>query len=343
MVEIGVPRERITELIADLPPYVSVLTTWGVRPEFDRTGEHVYFLHRLIGDVFKVNIRTREITSVTADVFHRGIQRCHVLANGDLLLGVGDLLTGDIQRDKERLFMYVMKQDEPTKLYPLGEWFNEGAAVSRSSLRIAWTAGVGPNDQVQMRMGEIVYRDGTPYLADVRTVLSLASSEQIVHVETQDFVPPQDRQLLFTRYYGPMGDPYRNAEVCSLDLVSGEVTDLSHAPESYDEAEGVFPDGRWTMIESDRHLPAALRNKYKVDIFRMRLDGSGQVEQLADLAQRFPETHRSDNPVVDPTGRYIAYQYGFSQGGGAKGRGIFLLDLQKLEAWKKDRAAEFPP
>jgi len=83
------------------------------------------------------------------------------------------------------------------------------------------------------------------------------------------------------------------------------------------------------MVESDRHLPKELRNKYKVDIFRLKLDGSGEAEQLADLAQRFPDTLRSDNPVVDRTGRYVAYQFGFSRGAGARGQGILLLDLQK--------------
>jgi hypothetical protein len=98
-----------------------------------------------------------------------------------------------------------------------------------------------------------------------------------------------------------------------------------------DEDEGVGRAGceNDIMVESDRHLPKELRNKYKVDIFRLKLDGSGEAEQLADLAQRFPDTLRSDNPVVDRTGRYVAYQFGFSRGAGARGQGILLLDLQK--------------
>ena len=43
-----------------------------------------------------------------------------------------------------------------------------------------------------------------------------------------------------------------------------------------------------------------------------RLGVAGDVQQLADLAQRFPDTLRSDNPVVDKSGRYVAYQFGFS-------------------------------
>lgn len=67
--------QTIEEVTRSLPPHVSVLTTWGMRPEWDETSENVYFLHRLVGDVFKVNVRTREITPVTVNVHHGGTSR----------------------------------------------------------------------------------------------------------------------------------------------------------------------------------------------------------------------------------------------------------------------------
>ena len=317
--------QTIEELTRSLPPYVSVLTTWGMRPEWDETSENVYFLHRLVGDVFKVNVKTREITPVTVNVHHGGIQRCLVLSNGDLLLGIGDIDTGDIERDKEKLGLFVLKKNEPTRLYPLGETCEEGPAVSRKSLKIAWTTP----GQLDIRVGEIVYESGVPKLVDRKTIVSYREATGIVRLETQDFRPPDDRELVFTHYSGNAGDPFFNSEVYGYDFASGKIVDYTKSPESYDEAEGIFPDGQFTMIESDRHLPKELRNKYKVDIFRLKLDGSGETEQLADLAQRFPDTLRSDNPVVDRTGRYVAYQFGFSRGAGARGQGILLLDLQK--------------
>jgi hypothetical protein len=97
--------QTIEEMTRDLPPQMSVLTTWGVRPEWDETGDNVYFLHRLLGDVFKINLKTRAISAVTSHLHHPGIQRCMCLSNGDLLLGIGDINTGDMERDKAKLAM----------------------------------------------------------------------------------------------------------------------------------------------------------------------------------------------------------------------------------------------
>lgn len=323
---LGLRAQTIEDLTRDLPPHVSVLTTWGVRPEWDETGENVYFLHRLLGDVFKINLTTRAISAVTNHLHHPGIQRCLCLSNGDLLLGIGDIDTGDMERDKAKLAMFVLKKSEPGTLHPLDAVFAEGPAVSKTSLKVAWTLP----GQLQIKQGEIQYDNGIPKLANVKTILDDRQCEEVVRLETQDFRPPHDRELIFTHYHGPVGDPFVNADVHGYNLETGEIIDYTKSPGSYDEAEGIFPDGQWIMIESDRHLPPQWKKKYKVDIFRLKLDGSGEVQQLADLAQRFPATLRSDNPVVDKTGRYVAYQFGFSQGEGARGQGILLLDLDKL-------------
>ncbi len=327
LLTLGVPArtQTIEELAHDLPPGVSVLTTWGVRPEWDETSEHVYFLHRLVGDVFKINVATGEISPVTAHLHHGGIQRAQCLVNGDLLLGIGNINTGDIARDKEKLWLYVLRKGDPTKLHPLGVVCVEGPAVSKTDLQIAWTHP----GQLEISTGRIVYENDVPKLVDVRKVLSYRERTDNVRLETQDFRPPHNRELLFTHYEGPAGDPYVTSSTYGVELATGQVKDYTRLSGGYSEAEGVFPDGEWTMIETDRHLPEGYRRRYKVDAFRLKLDGSGEVEQLADLAQRYPETLRSDNPVVDRTGRYVAYQFGFSRGAGARGQGIFLVDLER--------------
>ena len=44
--------QTIESLIEELPTYFSILTTWGVRPEWDEKSENIYFLNKLVGDVF---------------------------------------------------------------------------------------------------------------------------------------------------------------------------------------------------------------------------------------------------------------------------------------------------
>jgi len=101
-------------------------------------------------------------------------------------------------------------------------------------------------------------------------------------------------------------------------------------PDSYNEAEGIFPDGKYILIESDRHQPMQFKNQYKLDVYKLKLDGSGEVERLADFATRYPGRFRSDNPVVAHNGKWIALQFGFMKGAG-NGQGIFLFDVEKYE------------
>ena len=176
--------QTFEEVTHGLPSYVSVLTTWGVRPEWDETGENVYFLHRLVGDVFKINVKTCAITAVTAHLRHGGIQRAHCLSNGDLLLGIGDSNTGDIERDKTKLAMFVLKKNEPAKLYALDAVFAEGLAVSKTSLQVAWTLP----GQLEIKSGEIQYDHGTPRLVDVKTIISYNDRKDVARLETQGII-----------------------------------------------------------------------------------------------------------------------------------------------------------
>jgi hypothetical protein len=328
------PLPTVAEIAKSLPPYFTLLADYGVRPEWDETSENVYFLDKLVGNVQKINIKTRQVTPVTAHLEHKGVQRVATLSNGDLLLGLSIVATGNITVDKEKLAMYVLKKKENGRLYPLGELFTEGMAVSKRGLKIAWTTP----GQREIRAGEIVYKNGTPTLAGAKTIVSYKDQSPYVRLETQDLRPPDDEELIYTHYWGDARDSYHHAEVYGYNLRTGKTTNYTKSPDSYDEAEGIFPDGRYTMIESDRHHGAELRHKYKVDIYRLKLDGSGEAEQLLDLSARHPQALRSDNPVVDRTGRFVAFQFGFSsRGDGAHGRGILMMDLQAYERAKKSR------
>jgi len=57
--------QTIESVVKELPSHFSILTTWGLRPEWDEKGENIYFLNKMVGDVFKINIKTREVTCVT--------------------------------------------------------------------------------------------------------------------------------------------------------------------------------------------------------------------------------------------------------------------------------------
>jgi len=325
--------QSIEELAKELPPYFSILTTWGVRPDWDEKSENIYFLNKLIGDVFKINIKTREISAVTSGFYHGGIYRAQCLPNGDLLLAMGSNILDANNPEKDRhngLGLYILKKDEPNQPYPLGEVCDEGPAVSKNHLKIAWTLP----GQLEIKMGEVIYKNGIPELSNVHTIISYLDSAAFVRLETQDFRPTSDDELIYTHYWGDEKDQYHHSQAYGFNLLTGKVTKYTNLPDSYNEVEGIFPDGKYTLIESDRHQELQERNKYKIDIYKLKLDGSGKVERLADFSTRYPNKLRSDNPVVNNKGNLIAHQFGYQKGAG-DGRGIFLLDLDAFEKSKK--------
>ena len=324
-----VHAQTIESLIKELPPYFSILTTWGVRPEWDEKSENIYFLNKLVGDVFKINIVTREISQVTSGFYHGGIYRVLCLSNGDLLLAIASNIFDAANPEKDRhngLGLFILTRGNPNKPYPLNVFCDEGPAVSKVSLKIAWTL----KGQREIQMGEIYYDNGIPHIKDVHTVISYKDSSEYVRLETQDFRPPFDEELIYTHYWGDANDQFHHSQVYGFNFKTKIITRYTDLPDSYNEAEGIFPDGKYMVIESDRHQPMEERNKYKLDIYKLKLDGSGKVERLADFSTRYFNRIKSDNPVVNNKGNLIAHQFGFQKGAG-DGRGIFLLDLDAYE------------
>ncbi len=326
--------QTIESLIKELPPYFSILTTWGVRPQWDEKSENIYFLNKLVGDVFKINIATREVSQVTSGFYHGGIHRVLCLSNGDLLLAMGSNIFDATNPEKDRhagLGLYVLTKENPNSPYPLNAFCDEGPAVSKNSMKIAWTL----KGQREIKMGEIYYEKGIPLLKDVHTIISYRDSSDYVRLETQDFRPPLNEELIYTHYWGDAIDQYYNSQVYGFNLITKQITKYTDLPKSYNEAEGIFPCGKYMVIESDRHQPMEERNKYKLDIYKLKLDGSGEVERLADFSTRYFNKIKSDNPVVNKEGNIIAHQFGFQKGAG-DGRGIFLLDLDAYENLKRN-------
>ena len=61
-----------------------------------------------------------------------------------------------------------------------------------------------------------------------------------------------------------------------------KVINYSNAPGQYDEPEGIFPDGEYTLVECDKQN---LKGAGHVDLWKLQLDGSGAYERLT-LLQR---------------------------------------------------------
>ena len=147
-----------------------------------------------------------------------------------------------------------------------------------------------------------------------------ASKDRSCVLEAQDFYD-NDTRMTFTCY-----EPNDQASVMGIDLESGEVTNFSKAPGTYNEPEGIFPDGIYTTVEADRQSETlgGGRGSGNIDIWKLKLDGTGK-----DFVRL---THFNDyvggkasNPVVSTDGRFMAFQAARTTDPAGVGYGILIF------------------
>jgi peroxiredoxin len=216
-----------------LPAHITRLTWFGERADWRHDGQRFVFLNRAYGDVYEYELATQRITPCSDHFKHFGFLRALYLSNGDLLLsGPRDncdrISKEDRQRARDSSHLYVLDKSFTKPPVPLGVQCNEGPAVSRKHLRIAWTHG----EQDHISTGDIVYESGVPRLVNSRLVLrsvDLPAGERPREwIETQNFIPPDETKLTITAY--EINDT-ENTDTFVLDLVGGALTNMTRTPD----------------------------------------------------------------------------------------------------------------
>ncbi len=301
----------------ELPPHITRITCFGQRADWSSDGKRILFIEKTFGDVYEVELQTKIIRPMTHHYFHEGYTRALYLSNGDILL-VGarrfDATNPWASRSEKNAELWVLSKDLSRPPVPLGEKCSEGPAVSRRRMRIVWTHSGA------FWSANIVYENGLPRLANKKKVLDKSDLPFKCEIETQNLRPPDEKELIFSAY------GYQGTEVCGLNLETGEVVNYSNAPNQYDEPEGIFPDGKYTLVECDRHSG---RGPQYIDIYKLALDGSGRTERLTFFAD-YPG-YKASNPVVSDDGRYIAFQVARQGDPPGVGRGILVFDIPEFE------------
>ncbi len=296
----------------------------GLRPDWSPDGTHLAYLDALVGNVFELDLATGESRSLTAHFANNGFTRARYLANGDLLLcgpGGASAAQGDAG-DRWKTELSYLAHDANTPAQRLGEPCFEGPAVSRRDMKIAWTRSDYPDSVVfgrsEIWTGRIEIDGGVPRLVDKRLRVSRRDFWYLAFLETQDFRPPDDRELLFTAY------AYKGGEVMGVDLGSGALVDYSN-DWGYDEAEGVFPDGRSIAVERELATYTAVPVG-DIDIWQLALDGSGSWRRLTHFSEY--AGYGANNPVISPDGRKMAFGLRIKGGEHGNAEGIFLYDFE---------------
>jgi len=110
-----------------------------------------------------------------------------------------------------------------------------------------------------------------------------------------------------------------------LNLKTGEFANLSKSPGSYDEPEGIFPGGKYTLVESSRHrtTESTARN---IDLYKLKIDNSSIWERLTyfNVNGKFKAT----NPVISDDGKFMAFMVALCHEMAGIGHGIYIMDIE---------------
>jgi hypothetical protein len=313
-------KEGISPL-DELPGYIKQVTHFGQRADFSHDGQRILFIEKTFGDVYEVELETGIIRPMTHRYFHEGYTRALYLANGDILLsGARQFDANDpwASRSEKNAELWVLKKDLTEPPVPLGEKCSEGPAVSRKHMRIAWTQGGA------FYMADIVYKDGKPELVGKKKILDGRDLPFEAGLETQNFRPTDEKELIFSAY------GYQGTEVMGLDIATGKIVNYSQAPDQYDEPEGIFPDGKFTLVECDKHNR---KGTQYIDIYKLALDGSARTERLTFFSNY--NGYKASNPVVSDDGQYMAFQVAKRGDMAGVGRGILIFDFESYEKAEK--------
>jgi hypothetical protein len=309
----------------ELPAHITRLTLFGERADFSHDGKKVLFLEKTFGDVYEVDLKTKMPRLLTGHYPHNGYTRALYLSSGDILLSGPEqfdpMHPGDA---RQQCFLSVLDKGGTRPPTALGTKCSEGPAVSRTRMHIAWTHVAAqypeemPRGTSRIYEADIIYEGAAPRLAGRRLVIESRELPFRCTLETQNFRPPNERELTCSAY------GYQNTDVCGIDLLTKKVVNYSNAPDQYDEPEGILPDGRSTLVECDREGLSG-RGPGHVDIWKLSLDGKGTWERLTYF-NKYPG-YKASNPVVSDDGKFMAFQMAKSRDPAGVGYGIFLYDF----------------
>ncbi|MEH6550292.1 MAG: hypothetical protein V7744_09945 [Pseudomonadales bacterium] len=314
----GSPADKLPEWITPL------IAAPALRPDWSVDGTHLVYLDALVGNVYELNLETGDIRSLTKHFESNGFTRARYLSNGDFLL-CGPVSTSDESGNNGRWhtelwFLSGQGSNPPQRL---GEPCFEGPAVSRRDMKIAWTVSDYPNKIIfarsQIWTGRIEVTDDKARIVDRQKRVDRSDFYYLAFLETQDFRPPDDSELLFTAY------AYKGGEVMGIGLESGKLTNYSQ-DWAYDEAEGVFPDGNSIAVERELNTYSAVP-KGDIDIWQLALDGSGLSKRLTYFTEY--AGFGANNPVVSPDGSKMAFGLRVKGGEHGNAQGILLYDFDK--------------
>jgi len=309
-----------------LPSNIEFLTHFGERADISPDNQRVAFMAKSFGDAMVVDLKSRIIQCLTCNAPGATFLRVMHLVTGDYIL-IGPDHFEDVHtsrtRDNELWFLSKERGAKPVKL---GQKMSEGAAISKKTLKIAFSQVAAQSPDLAPEASRLVVADldlsGVPKLVNQKTVYE--SKDRSCVLEAQDFYD-NDTKMTFTCY-----EPEGHSSVMGINLKTGQVTNFSKAPGTYNEVEGIFPDGLYTAVEADRqcdHL-GGMRGSGNIDIWKLKLDGTGNDFTRLTYFNDY-DGGKASNPVISTDGRFMAFQAAKTSDPAGVGYGILIYWLKR--------------
>lgn len=309
-----------------LPSHIEILTHFGERADISPDNQRIAFMNKSFGDAFVFDLKTKIIRCLTCNVPGAAFLRVMHLSNSDyILIGPDHFENIRISRTRDNELWYLSKASG-SKPVRMNQKMSEGAALSKKNLKISFSQLPEQDPGLAPAGSRIIVADvdlsGAPKLTNKKTVFE--SKDANCRAESQDFYE-NDSKLTFTCY-----EPKGLGSAMSLDLTTGAATNMSKAPGSYNEIEGIFPDGKYSLVEADRQCEklGGTRGSGNIDIWKLRLDGTGKDFTRLTTFNDY-EGGKASNPVVSTDGRFMAFQYARTTDPAGVGYGLLIYWFKK--------------
>ena len=327
-------KRKVGSPLDNLPENIRALTGFGERADFSPDNKRIAFMTKSFGDAMVLDLATNQIKCLTCNVPAAVFLRVMHLSSGDYIL-IGPEKFEDIRvsrsRDNELWFLSKILGSKPVKL---GVKMSEGMAISKKTMKIAYSQVHDQAPDLSQKASRVIVCEvdlsgGTPKLINKKTVYEGTGYP----FEAQDFFD-NDSKMTFVRYEPVMGEAGKqtglNASTMTLNLKTNQVVNHSQKPQTYNECEGIFPDGKYTLVEADRQCEwlGGKRGPSNIDIWKLKLDGTGKdFVRLTNFNDY--EGGKASNPVVSTDGKYMAFQLANTADPAGVGYGLLLYSLPK--------------
>ena len=308
--------------VDNLPGNIQVLTNFGERADFSPDNKRVAFMAKSFGDAMVIDLETRKIRCLTCNVPAAAFLRVMHLSTGDYIL-IGPEKFTDIHTSRERdNELWFLSKQQGSKPVRFNEKMSEGMAISKKGMKIAYSQLHAQYPEIKEGASRIIMADidlsgGMPKIINKKTIYE--SADSTCTLEAQDFFD-NDTKMTFTCY-----EPAHMAAVMTIDLTTRQIANQSQKPNTYNECEGIFPDGKYTCVEADRQCDqlGGRRGPWNIDIWKLKLDGTGKEFVRLTHFNDY-EGGKASNPVISTDGKLMAFQFANTNDPAGVGYGLLL-------------------